>query len=248
MSEQKKKVRTKRHKGREVEVATDADVPITEDNPGGLEAAGYKRLDQLKRRKDELDKEIEELAASQGLEAADPSALKPDREVLQHFETDPDTGFDDIPIDNPDPSKVYFWCQCMFPTQAAAARFVIRAKRNGWKEVTVKDTYNGHRIMGNMGYTAQGTFIVGDTVLMQMDRERYERMVADKAIQRERLAGSADEAAKEFARKHGIIMHDDPNDPMLAQLYKRGEVDRRVREQFTDQVKEGRVPGMPASQ
>lgn len=242
----RRRVSTKRHRRKRCDDEGPPEPPATKDNPHGLKAAGHKRREQLKRRLDELQAETEQIAKELQVESADFSSMEPDREVLQHFETDPYTGNDDIPIDNPDPAKVYFWCQCAMPNQSQAARFVFFAKRRGWSEVKVTDTFNGHRVMQSIPVSAQGTYIVGDTVLMHMPRERYERMVRDRREYRESLAGTAHAGAQEFAERHGIAFHKDVNDPHVRDLYKKHQVDHLVKREFKQELEQGTVPGMPA--
>lgn len=244
----RRKVTARRHSPEDetaVAVAEDTGLEITKDNPGGLPPAGAARLETLLKRKDELEKDIEELANELQLEAIDPKALEPDRELqdILSKNVDPNTGIADYEIDNPDPSMHYRWIQCQY----GAGRFVLMAKRDGYKIVTGQDTYRGKPIMDRSMLRPDNTYVIGDVVLMGTTIENYNRLEENRRALAARFDEAPRAALEEKGSKLGVEVHTDPNDPMLRDMYTRAQASGIAAQRFTGMLKDGTVPGLPAA-
>ncbi len=133
-----------------------------------LPPAGYKREEELARRTDVLEEEIDK--KSENVLAVDPSKLEVDREIRYEL----DKG--ELDVTEADPNYVYRWVQCDRPA-ANPSRMVDLLR---YKSIT----YDGKRyptweiVKGTMkeaeGHrTVLGTRQIGDTMLMRCHKNTY---------------------------------------------------------------------------
>lgn len=184
--------------------------------------AGHPRNEAKQRVKDDLEARID---ANAETEAIDPAKLNQrDNEILRHVvEGGPETG--SIPVENAQQG----WRYGRFTVAdgfGSAARANIRsmheaAKLNGWRPVSGEDTED-ERFKGNDCAGGSSLRGVGDTILMKIREEDYQRMLA-KSREKQRREGAIEEQSLILAERHGVrTMHavagDFNQDPMMARV------------------------------
>lgn len=163
-----------------------------------LPPAGYKREEELTKRTDILDEEIDK--KSQDTLAVDPSKLEVDREIRY----DLDKG--ELDVTESDPSYVYRWVQCERPS-SNPSRMVDLLR---YKSVTV----NGQRyptweiVRGDMKEarekrTALGTRQIGDAMLMRCHRNTFEIIENEERRKRSNRQFGIDDRLVELAMSAG---------------------------------------------
>ena len=204
-----------------------------------LEPAGYKRDEQLARRKDDLEQRIEEKESEGVVHRMDPDAFKEDREILYK-------SIDQKMIEVTDAQPNYVYCWTYYGGNSA---MVWAKKALGW-EVVSGDM---PECRGNL--EADGTRRIGDTLLMRIPREGYEQLRARQELAAARQHDAVGSRLKELgerARGYGLKVHEDlstvqvgPN-TLMDVVEKRSAAEKVAMKHIDKKLREGTVPGVPA--
>lgn len=211
---------------------------LTEDQANkvkpDLPEAGYKRDEELARRKDELDEALETQTGEQ--HTIDVHDLEPDRE-LQHLIRERNA----LAVSNQDPAFVYCWVYFGLNGQ-----MVWQKKAQGWQVV------QGNMKEGIEFKAEDSTRRVGDTLLMRMRRDYYAKLEMEQKKVAQRQAKGISAELEELGMKYGrtgIRVHTDPNAqlasgrPMMKTVGERAA--RQTALKTVDKhLRTGTVPGM----
>jgi hypothetical protein len=206
------------------------------------EPKGPKRADAMARATDDLAQQAEERSEERG--AIDPKKLVIESEIAQHFNS--------LEVSHAQPGYVYCW-----------ARF--KGDAGGVTQVQMKlamtvKTNQGilpcwEVVCGNMpeaierkatGPGMDTTRCLGDVMLLRCRMEVYEAIRAYEERKAERQRTGAMEGMQDKAREHRMIVHTDPNDPVLQRAMKHAEAHETANRMLDNQIREGRVPGVAA--
>jgi hypothetical protein len=205
-----------------------------------LEEKGYKRDEQLAKRKDALQQAAEEAGDYGEKYAFDPDKLEPDNEILQLR--------DELWVDNKQEGYRYCWVY-----EGLRGREVTKKRRLGWTVVQSADP-ECPEIKDARGYR-----VIGDTILMRVPEERAMMLDAiEEKKRRERedgIGGRLREMGEKYRHK-GLIVHDDaskiksPGGGNLIETMQskaRGSAAARsIAQKGVDKmIRQGTVPGMP---
>lgn len=194
-----------------------------------LPPAGVKRQEELKKRKDQLDKKGEELAASLEIESTDPASMEPDQEILRDI--------DELAVSRSDPLYKYCWVNTW-----GNGRFVTAKTSRGWQVVQgdMEEAKNCLR-------EGEGTFRrVGDTILMRLRVDRYEILERKKKKKRQMQEDSVTSVLIELGDRHkgkGVIVHADPDEKLLMKMSQKARAQNISKGKFNDMVRHGTIPG-----
>jgi hypothetical protein len=195
-------------------------------NSGGtnLPEAGYKRVEEIARRKDNLAQEAEELARQRQVFALRKDAFNEERELQDMIQTDQRSGAEDYLVgENLDYDHFgYRLIQCMYPRDTPGMWFTT-AKSEGFEPVTTQtlNLDNGRPVVSSNGrYRGNIDFDdavqIGDCVLMQMERFRYETWLRAREARNQRVNSARQ--GYNVSPAPGTIIHDDPSDPIVQRL------------------------------
>ena len=163
-----------------------------------LPPAGDARRDELKRREDDLQRQVDELSATSEIGAIDPRAFEVDREIAHHY--DPQS-MSVLSITNPRPEREYCWTN--FVSQHGSMVWLKKAE--GWQVVQGDDPECRDSMSG-----ADTTRRRGDLILMWISKARKASLdqIAINRAERQRH-GIVSELHDHAARTEGkIIVHD----------------------------------------
>lgn len=195
---------------------------------GALPPAGDERREELKRRTADLEEQREELAEG-GVEAhsVDPSAFKIDNEIASALPTIER-------ISNAQKGFEYGWV-CFRQN----GLMVERAKIDGWVVVSGSDLESREHLQPD------GTRRVGDVLLMRISKDKaimIRRRHRELRIrQREGVVAPLHELAAKNSRY--VIIHSDPNDPLIQRLAKQQLAKGIASKRFDAALRGGTVPG-----
>jgi hypothetical protein len=134
-----------------------------------LPPAGYKREEELKVRMDNLQQQIDE--RSEQTLAADPAALRPEREILNEL----DKGH--LSISDADPNYHYAWVQCLHPADHPSR--MVERKKAETVQLPDGSWVRPWEVIGSAHKEAQeckkadGTRRIGDVLLMRCRKDHY---------------------------------------------------------------------------
>lgn len=200
-----------------------------------LPPAGDERRDTLKQRTDTLEQEAEERAAALELDRMDPRALRPDREIRQHFDA-----FNELAVSGAQDEFEYCW------VFAGRNSYWIRCKSAQGFEVVQNDMPEAQE---HRGIGADSTRRVGDTILMRIRKDRAMRIrkqARDLAAAREEGVDSTIMEMGERAAHMGVRVSRLGGLSAVQQeiIAKRAQARSIASSQFNDQIRQGTVPGL----
>jgi len=144
-----------------------------------LPPAGYKREEELTKRTDILEEEVDK--RSENVLAIDPSKMEVDREIRYDLENG------ELDVTNKDPAFEYKWVQCEHPASNPAR--MVDALR--YRSVTVDGVrYPTWQVVtGDMKEAAEkktaiGTRKIGDCILMRCHKNTYEIIMREERRKR----------------------------------------------------------------
>lgn len=166
--------------------------------PDELPEAGHARREELKRRLEALQAEIEKLDTGD-TGTIDASKLQIDREVAVHF-SGPDA---ELYISKADANYKYTWVY-RDPYNKYGGRFVRSYQVDGWEIVSGSDMREAweHR-------SATGERWVADCLLMRMRIDKHAEMHRLRRVRRRAIEGGATAALEEMADRTGVKIHTD---------------------------------------
>jgi hypothetical protein len=211
-----------------------------------LPAAGHARREELKRRLESLQKEIESLDdGDRG--TIDPSKLEIDREVAVHF-TGPDA---ELYISNADRNFKYTWVY-RDPYNKFGGRFVRSYQVDGWQIVTGSDMREAweHR-------SVTGERWVADCLLMRMRVDKHAEMHIKRLQRRVALEHGVTSQLEELAARSGVKVHTHYDDmpghlQSAVESASSGHMQRRqfarqmASTQMDKAIRAGKIPGVRA--
>jgi hypothetical protein len=200
-----------------------------------LPPAGDDRREVLAEREDRLQAEAEQRAAALEIERIDPKALRPEREILQHFDE-----FNELAVSNAQDDHEYCW------VYAGRNSYWVRWKSAQGFEVVQGDMPESQE---HRGIGADSTRRVGDTILMRIRKDRavaMRRRGREQAARREESIDSTIMALGEQYRDTGVrVSRLGGLSPAQQDLIaKRAHARQIATSQFTDQIRQGTVPGL----
>ncbi len=163
-----------------------------------LPPAGYKREEELTKRTDILDEEIDK--RSQDTLAVDPSKLEVDREIRY----DLDKG--ELDVTESDPSYVYRWVQCERPSSNPSRMVdLLRYKSITYqgKKYPTWEVVRGDMKEAREKKTALGTRQIGDTMLMRCHKNTYAIIEDEERRKRSNRQFGIDDRLVELAMSAG---------------------------------------------
>ena len=200
-----------------------------------LPPAGYKREEELARRTDILEEEIDN--RSKDTLAVDPSKFEVDREIRYHLEKG------ELEVSNPDPEYVYKWVQSEHP-YSNPSRMVDSLR---YKSISVDGVkYPTWQVVtGDMQEavelkTAIGTRKLGDTILMRCHKRTYEIIQNEERRKRLQRQYGLDERLVELAMSSGTRAGE--------QLFAEQGRQSSHRMDFDEMLRTGNVPGFETNQ
>lgn len=204
------------------------------------EPKGPKRADAMARAKDDLEEQADKRSDERG--AIDPKKLVVESEIAQHFNS----------LDVSNAQEGYRYCWARFKADAGGVpqvqmKLAMTVNTNqGIKacwEVVNGDMLEAIERKGSGPDTAR---YIGDVLLLRCRVEIYDAIRAyEEKKARDRQAQSM-ENLHEKGRQHGMIVHTDPNDPVLQRALKHAAANEMANKILDTQIREGRVSGMPA--
>ena len=199
--------------------------------------AGYKRDEEMAQRKDELDERLDKIEDETGVFKVDPEAFEEDREIL-YKSIDQQM----VEVSNKLPDHVYCWTYFGQSGQQVWAK-----KALGWQVVTGTDKEcEEHK-------EADGSRRIGDTLLMRVPRERWERLEEESLKRRESQhlgVGSRLLDLAEKGRSHGLKVHGDistvqvGNQTLMDVVEKRSGAHKTAMKSIDKKLRDGTVPGV----
>lgn len=242
--------------------ATDAATAVADT--ATLPPPGDARRDELKARHAKLMAEAEQLQKDLGIESVDPKALRIDNEIARFAAP----GRDGSEIENPQPGFVYCWEQADI-RNVGGGLWVTAAKSKGWQVVdgSMPEEPNRRHVDGTRRW--------GDTILMRIRTERFVALEMADRRRRLAIKEGVSVGMLEDAERRGMAKVWDANDPNLpahiaaalptaqragaeaarATMVSTMRQARPTRgmhaaelaeKRFTNALKTGTVPGMPA--
>ena len=201
--------------------------------------AGYKRDEELARRKDTLEEKIESPETPE-VYPIDPKALEEDREIL-YKSIDQQM----IEVTNKVDGYVYAWVYYGQNSQQVWAKRAL-----GWRVVTGPDPECiEHK-------EADGTRRIGDTLLMRVPYERWLQLEEDAVRRKQQQYDGIGSRLLELAEKgrsHGLKVHKDlstvphpTGGTLMDVVEKRSGAHDTALKHIDKKLREGDVPGVPA--
>jgi len=227
-----------------------------------LPPPGFARDEEKRRRAEALRAAADVLDPDHG--TVDPSVFDVENEIGQY--ADAGQGLDGSEVSGALDEYVYHWEQADIHNKWGGV-WVTQAKSIGWEVVS------GSMPEANERRYVDGTRRWGDTILMRIQRERYERLqLADR---RRRLARSegVSAAVLEHAERAGVVVHDLESTKTPRHIKQMAQAQRAAAEsarstmvshmkqargergelaanlaarKFDGALRSGKVPGMPA--
>lgn len=181
------------------------------------------------KRKDDLAQAADELNASGEAGKIDPKTLEVDREIRQILDL---TGLE---VSNPKPNYHYAWVY-RDPYNRFGGRFVMQLKVLGWEVVSGSDQEAREHSF------ADGTRVIGDVVLLRIQKDRFRALQladVDKRRRQQAITGSTG-GIQELADKHGVPLHTTLNEQQL----KRAQARSMAAQKLDKAIRTGSVPGL----
>ena len=207
-------------------------IPNQSGTGSALPPAGHVRDEELKLRTDQLDEQAETQAP--GVEMIDPNKIRPIPEIQRNF--DPSSG--ELEISAAQPGWAYLWVY-----NGEHSRHITRKRAMGWEVVQGNDPEA-------IEHKAVGTYRqVGDVILMRIPQADFDRIRAHERKKAEDRQESVGAELIEKGRKHGVNVHVDgiSGDPrILDAVAKRAQAGNIASDMLDQQIRDGRVAGMPA--
>ncbi len=198
---------------------------------------GYKRDEELAKRKDTLEQRIEEEAPE--VYRADPAAFEEDREILY------DLQHDMLEVSNADPEYMYCWVYYGQNQQQVWAK-----KSLGWRVVGVgAESANDKECLEHK--EVDGSRRIGDVLLMKTPKANYDKIV--KAQERRRAAQELGVSSNvmALADKYGLKVHDDLStvqvgpQTLMEVAQKRAGAEKVAMRHIDRKLRKGEIPGIP---
>jgi hypothetical protein len=204
-----------------------------------LPPAGHNREEELKKRIDDLEQQLESLQNQEQTHRLDPRVFQEDREILKHM--------NELEVTDKQPGRVYKWVY-----YGLNGQMVMKMKYFGWRVIQSGDPECPEM------KESDGTRRIGDTLLMWTTEEKYDEI--EKRSERLRLEQQlgVEAALRELGERHrkdGLIVRTNLEDipsrkaghTMMDTIKERAARTQNV-SKVTDMLKEGSVPGMPSPQ
>ena len=223
----------KRKRGRPRKPTTAATMP-----------AGHARDEALKAQADVLEQTAEQRAEQLGKEAINPRSFRVIPELQSQLSS--------VMVTNALPDKVYAWVYAPAHSTPAAS-IMVQEKLSQtvfddtntpcptWEVVNKADATMPEALERKdvMNYRR-----IGDVILMRCDRAKHKALEDHQKYKAERALASSTDALNGLAEKYGIKTYDNLNDsPVLRSAM--GQ--RLASEKFDRAIRDGSVPGMPAT-
>jgi response regulator of citrate/malate metabolism len=192
--------------------------------------AGYKRVEELSRRRDTLEEHVEEVAKDIG--SINPAVLEEDREIQRDIRK----GYLDVDIG---PLFVRKWVN--FVNQHGNA--VWQAKAEGWMTVSGDMVSGVDRDL----IKEDNTLRIGDTVLMYMRKDQHLLLERQNEQRRLKQQYGIEAQIQEIADKNpkAFVVHGDLNTSPHAQTIQKRAAQRTAMRHIGNKMKRGTLPGVP---
>jgi hypothetical protein len=199
-----------------------------------LPEPGYKRDEVLAKRKDELEKEIEETADAHKLSAVNPEAVKEDREIVRPLKQD-------FLVLSIDPKYKLRWVNCQHHHAAA----YLQARADGWQVVT-KDMVGKE---DHWKFGADGVCRLADVIAMCIPMEYWEQIQREQEDYHRRMQFGLEMQVYDMADKYGdkIKFHSEATggDPRIMDQFTKRAARKTAMKHIGEQMKRGPIPGLP---
>lgn len=208
---------------------------------GPLPEAGDERREELRRRKDDLDEQGEQLAAQHDIERVDPKKIKPDREILGVITS----AFNPLKVSHSQVEYVYCWARPGGANDQVINKTSIAVPDEDGNPVQCWEVVMGDMPEAIERRDALGYRRVGDVILLRCRRDRY-RMLERDHIRKTRLRGaSIGQELEELADKtQGLVtVHRDVSDPKLQRYLKHTQAAGMATDQTDARLRSGQMPG-----
>ena len=220
--------------------------PTKNPQPIGLPPPGYKRVDELKARTDNLEQKGEELAAVTERHTLDPKHFEPIREIRYQM--------DMLDVTNKDPNYEYKWVNSTAPSSAPGVQ--VRTALS--TQVYLNNHYQAvwEIVKGDMKEAlgqrqADGTRKIGDTILLRAKKELHAALTLSqqqKQMNREQSITAELEQLSFQAQRMGLaVVHPDMSvthpERMLRAERTARERPNPTSDQVNQMLRDGTVPG-----
>lgn len=196
-----------------------------------LPEPGVAREDELKRRNEDLTARLEALEAAMGIDSSGTSKPLPEQKV----DRDIARVYDHTRVINPTPGYAYYWAN-----ERAAHGIDVTIHKTNKFEVVCGDMPENPDDRDVRGYR-----VVGDTILMRIPMELYEKWWAQQRALREHRLGSVDSSLMEMGnRMRGRINVTELNQFQLDRLARRAQAEQTAGAITEARLRSGGIPGL----
>lgn len=214
-------------------------IPEQDHPTATLPPAGYDRREELMRRRDALQQEMEEVCQALEVEGIDPTALEPDTEILSVL--------DNARVTKPQPGFTYRWVQFKSPTSSPDAD-VMRHLNERWVVVKGDDPESVEC------KNVETTRTKGDLILMRIRTDLKEKIDQARKWRTEgrfeenmsQVRDDVDRASRKAGQRINLIEYnemDGAHQKRLERESKKQFAKQVARGRFERQIREGTVPG-----
>ena len=181
--------------------------------------------------KDDLEREAEERSVDRI--ALDPAKLCEDREILGQLNS--------LEVSNANPNYVYCWVRKTATSDVQVQQKLSLSIRTAVGTMPCWEVVHGTMPEAMERKNALGERQIGDTILLRCRKDVYIRLMdyQEEKNRRVQTGVSSEMEALAHESKGGIILHSDPDDPLVKRLFSNQQAMDRV----TRNIREGTVPG-----
>ncbi len=203
-----------------------------------LAPAGTKRREQKAKRADQLEEQVETVAAALDMEAVDVNKLDRDLEILSQI--------DGLQVSNQKLDRAYCWVQAKHPESNPGLE--IEKKRiEGWK-VVKGDPDDGGDSEGWEHAGPDGIRRLGDVILMWMPKSRKQLIDDHRALKVLDRSGKDVQALKEQVLKETkgairLVESGEMSQEQLSRLDRIATAKKMAGKEVDKRVREGTMPG-----
>lgn len=200
--------------------------------------AGHGRREELRRSKDVLEEEIEEIATTEDKIAVKPSAFKKDREIIGLITA----SFD---ITNKDPNYEYCWARCVPGDERQVQQKLALQVNTTHGQMPTWEVVKGDMLEAIERKEVTGYRRIADTILMRCRKDIYLYLQRHQEEVNRRFQGSITSEMEAFAHENrgNIIAHTDPDDPAVQRIVNQGYNDQMAMKRVDRHMREGTMPG-----